>query len=239
MIFMSKDKFSFVLCPGRNPKSEYHTTYNEIFSCWQNLWSKAYQEMQVSKHLYSDNFTRQDFIGAVYYAGKCVGVICFRWCDIGTNDFANDSAFAQWGPEDLKKISERGPKVIVCSQLTVHPLARGKTLGVSVMHLLTGLGIEFFMNANAHAMAAHIRIDKKVNESCARLGGTSVRENVHFSGGIAGDLMVFYKDVIAQRPTQELDILVKQLWNNQTMIPQENETQEKYFIPSATLRKVA
>lgn len=196
--------------------------------------------MKIDKPLYSDVFTRQDFVGAVLYENKCVGVSCFRWANYETDDFAKDSYFSLWEKSDLKQAAQFGSRIIICSNLAVHPLARGSSLGVSMRDLLTGMTTEVFRSANVDAMAAHIRIDKKVNEACAMWGAQMIRPNIHFSGGIAGDFMVFSKESVAQRAPHELDLVLRDLWQNRLIVPKDYESQEEFFIQfGQNNRKVA
>lgn len=236
---MKLSKFQYVTCPGNNPSPEFRQIYNQIYNCWEMLWNDAYREMKIEKALYSDVFTRQDLVGAVLYEGKCVGVSCFRWADSLTVDFSKDSYFSLWEEADLKEASKFGPRIIVCSNLAVHPLARGGNLGVSMRELLTGMTTEVFRASTADAMAAHIRIDKKVNEACAMWGAQLIRPSIHFSGGISGDFMVFSKESVATRPAHELDAVLRELWNNRLIVSKQYNSQEEFFIQTALNRKVA
>lgn len=236
---MNRNKFQYVICPGNNPKAEFRQIYNQIYNCWEALWNEAYREMKIDKELYSDVFTRQDLVGAVLYENKCVGVSCFRWADSLTIDFSKDSYFSLWEEADLKAASRFGSRIIVCSNLAVHPLARGGNLGLSMRELLTGMTTEVFRASAADAMAAHIRIDKKVNEACAMWGAQLIRPNIHFSGGISGDFMVFSKESVDTRSSHQLDGMLRELWNKRLIVPKQYSSQEEFFIQTSLNRKVA
>lgn len=236
---MNEKKFRYVLCPGSSPKPEFFGLYNEIYGCWKNLWSNAYAELKVKSPLFSDSFTRQDFIGAILYEEKCMALLCFRWSNSETEDFSQDSSLSLWGSEDLKVVSKFGPRIIVCTQLAIHPSARNENLGVSMLELMTGVSLEMLKRTRADALAAHMRIDKKVNGVCARMGAELIRPNIHFSGGISGDFMVFYREKISQHVHHNHDEFIKDLWNSRLVIPRDYETEKDFFVQNGTLKKAA
>jgi len=235
---MNKSKLQYVVCPGNNPDPSFQEYYNKIYDCWDTVWSDAYKEMKFDKELWSDSFTRQNYIGAIFYQERCLGLCFFRWANADLMDFSKDSYFSYWNEQDLKALTLNGPHVIISSNFTIHPLARKGNLDFSMKDLLTGISVEFFMNANADAMAANLRVDKKVNDACAKWGAELIRPNVHVSGGICGDLMVFYKSQVLKRPQLELEDEVKRLWHNRLVIPQAYSSEASYFI-KPKLKKVA
>ncbi len=185
--------------------------------------------MKFEDQLFSDSFTRQDYIGALLYEEQCVALCFFRRANATLPDFRQDSYFSYWDAEDLKCLTLQGPRIIVSSNFTIHPLVRKGNIDFSMKDLLTGISVEFFMNAEADAMAANLRVDKKVNDACAKWGADLIKPNVHVSGGICGDLMVFYKDRVAQRNPLDLESEVKRLWQNHFVIPNEYEVVNNYF----------
>lgn len=180
--------------------------------------------------IYSDSFTRQDYIGAIFYEDRCLALCFFRWGNINSPDFSSDSYFSYWTPEDIQELALKGPSVIISSNFTICPLARKGNLDFSMKDLLTGISVEFFMKANADAMAANLRVNKKVNEACAKWGGKLIRADVPIFSGISGDLMVFFKDVVEKRGPLELENMVFQLWNERLVIPKQIALQENYFV---------
>ena len=229
-VIMDKSKLRYVICPGSNPSEEFQPLYNSVYDCWYRVWKEAYKEMQLNRDLYSDSFTRQDYVGAIFYGDRCLGLCFFRWANIQSPDFASDSYFSYWTPEDMQALALRGPNIIISSNFTICPLARKGNLDFSMKDLLTGISVEFFMNANADSMAANLRVDKKVNEACAKWGGQLIRADVPISPGRTGDLMVFFKDVVEKRNPLDLQNMVFQLWNDRLVIPKKIAFQENYFV---------
>lgn len=227
---LNQAKLRYVICPGSLPDLNFQSTYKAIYDCWFSVWKDAYREMKVESELYSDSFTRQNYIGALFLEEKCLGLCFFRWANYNLPDFSHDSYFSYWNSEDLVSLTKCGSNIIVSSNFTIAFEARKGILGLPIKDLLTGISVEFFMNANADAMAANLRVDKKVNEACKKWGAELIRPNVHFSGGICGDLMVFYKDQVLKRPKLELETTVQNLWSNRTIIPKIQKSEENYFL---------
>lgn len=227
-----KEKLRYVVCPGSHPEKKFQNLYESIYGCWDTVWSDAYKEMKFSNPLYSDAFTRQDYIGAIMHEEICLGLCFFRWTNTASADFSKDSYFSYWSAEDLSQLAPQGSQIIVSSNFTVHPIARKGNLDFSMKDLLTGISVEFFVNANAVAMAANLRVDKKVNEACARWGGKLIRPNVHVSNGICGDLMVFQKELVMKRSPLSLEGDVRDLWEKRFCIPKSLVFEEQFFIDS-------
>lgn len=228
---MNATNLKYIICPGSGITNSAHDIYESIYDCWSTVWSAAYKEMKFENKLYSDSFTRQTYIGAIFFEKKCLALCFFRWANANRSDFASDSYFSYWKPEDISKLSLQGPNVIISSHFTIHPIARSGNLDFSMKDLLTGISVEFFMNAHADAMAANLRRDKGINDSCANWGANLIRPNVPVSGGICGDLMVFYKDKVIQKLSEKpANKNIQQLWESKQIITKEHQNIQDYLI---------
>lgn len=214
---------SFVLCPGNMPEASYLELYKEIYECWSTVWSEAFNELGVKKRLLSDAFTRQDLIGATFFKKKCIGMFFMRWTDATRIDFAADSYFQIWGEEHLKTLCSRGEKIIVSSNLTVHPMARGEKLGFSGKDLIIGMTVQTFLQSKAHAMTGAMRVDRGANKATARWGSTTIASRVPCEYGEDNtELVGFFRDDIAKSPRHELADLTELLWEKRLIIPRIN-----------------
>ncbi len=216
---VNTNDFSYVLCPGSMPEQSDLKVYNEIFTCWKDVWSTTFTELNVTKQLFSDAFTRQDYIGALYYKNTCFALAFYRWADATRSDFSNDSYFSNWSPEHQKALCSRGNNIIVCSQFTVHPFGRGSNLGVSGKDLLMGIIVETYMNSNADAMTGAVRVDRGVNGAGERWGAYVIDRKVPCDFGEKNtDLIALFKDHINQHAKHPLDNVVKEIWNNRLVL---------------------
>lgn len=212
--------FSYVLCPGSMPDSRYEKMYTDVFQCWNDVWSSTYSELNVGKKLYSDSFTRQDYVGALFHKNTCFALTFFRWANALRPEFSQDSYFSNWQPDHQKVLRSRGDDIIVCSQFTVHPYGRGKNLGISGKSLLTGMAVETFLNSKADAMTGAVRVDRGVNAATESWGAYVIDRKVPSDFGDNNtDLVGFFKDYISEQPTHELNFIVKELWNRRIVIP--------------------
>lgn len=217
---MSEKNFRYVMCPGAQPSLDHMQVYEQIYQCWEEVWSKTFSELKVPRSLVSDAFTRQDYVGALFYKDKCIGMSFFRWTNSSSAVFSKDSYFANWSADHLKYLCSRGNKIIVCSNYTIHPDARGLQLGVATRDILLGMIVETFMNSDADAMTGATRLDRKVNEVCERWGAEQIATHIPSGFGDAEvNLVGFFKDKINNHPVPLLKALTSRLWLNRTEIP--------------------
>jgi len=216
-----KNDLYYALLPGSNPVAEGKELYEKAYLCWKEVWTQMRREIGVADHLCSDNFTRQDYVGALFYKDDCVALSFLRYCDYNRADFKDDSYFDNWSPAAQKELASRGNKILVCSQFTIHPKARGTTLGFSMKDVLTGIMIETFLNSDADGMTGALRVSKGVNKASENWGAHLIEKNVQ-AGGYAtetADLVGYFKDKISNFDikSDQYD-LVKDLWKNHTLV---------------------
>lgn len=215
----------YVICPGDNPSQEFVNTYNQIYNCWKTVWESTYKELKIDKHLYADSFTRQTNVGAIFYDDICMAMCFFRHTDFNLSSFGDDSYFSCWSESNRNQLKANGHKIIVSSNFTIHPLARKGNLPFSMKDLLTGISVEYFLNSNADSMAANLRVDRKVNESCKKWGAHLIEANVTASNGEPGDLMYFHKQQNETDQTNENYLMVKKLWAERMEVPVQTPAQ--------------
>ena len=224
--------FRYVLLPGTLPEPKHKDTYMHVYDIWKEVWVNAFQELKVDKPFYSDSFTRQDYIGALFYKNRCFAMAFYRWTDASRADFVTDSYFYNWNDDHRKHLRSRGDKIIVCSYFTVHPNGRGSVLGLSGKDLLMGMITKTFMNSGADAMTGAVRINKGVNTAGEKWGTTLIAGHVDSGYDADVDLIGFFKDTIAVHPANELSDLTEFLWSNSMIIPRIDLSQEFTFALS-------
>jgi hypothetical protein len=214
--------FSFVLCPGNMPHPQFSQLYKNIYDCWYMVWSEAFKEMGISKKMLSDAFTRQDLIGATFYRETCIGMCFYRWTDAARSDFADDSYFQIWNDEHRAQLCSRGNRVLVCSNLTLHPMARGQKLGFSGKDLMIGMMVQTFIHSTADAMTGAMRVDRGANGATARWGATTIAHRVPCDYGQDNtELVGFFKDELEKFPAHHLYDFTARLWRDRLHIPRQ------------------
>lgn len=230
--------FKYVLCPGSMPEDKYEDMYNQIYQCWRDVWIDAFRELKVEKSLHSDAFTRQDYVGALFYRNQCFALAFYRWAEAKRQEFEQDSYFSNWGAEHLEKLCSRGPNIIICSQFTVHQRGRGKTLGISGKELLAGMAVQTFINSEADGMTGAVRVDKGVNGAGLRWGAYSIESRVPCEFGENNtELIGFFKDFILRQPKHELSEVAEALWRDRLIISRKNLKDQ--FLKDPTQIKLA
>lgn len=216
-----QSKYQYVLCPARYPANSHAETYKKIYDCWNLVWSQAFQELHGDVNLESDNFTRQDFIGAIFMDGECVAMSLFRHMDANSSTLKRDSYFSNWSEIHIAKLCSNGPRILVCSHFTIHPKARGSKSDdqPAVRDLLTGLSIMVIKNSKADAMTGAMRKNRNVHKLTYDWGSEKIASDISSGHGDFVDLiMMSQKTPIEGHPTYPI---VENLWNERLVIPQE------------------
>jgi hypothetical protein len=191
---------------GREPRLEL------AYRCWQEVWSETFRDLDGVVRVYSDEFTRQHEIGALFLNNVCIGLTGFRWVNLSGAASLDDSYFKVWPKTPLRLLQRDGPNVCIGSNLTVLANWRGRLHGPSVKELLLALSIERFLASPADALAGTMRNDRGMNALSYQLGFTALLEGaVHH--GVAVDLVAFYRDARAAHPKPAgLHEVVEELW---------------------------
>jgi len=232
-------KIQFVLCPGRFPRAEFKDLYNQIYNCWHDVWSQAFQELHGDTQLVSDNFTRQDFVGAVLVDGQCKAMSLYRHMEAQHPTLERDSYFSNWGETHRKHLASRGPQILVCSHFTIHPTARKDLLGFSMRDVLMGTCSEVAIHTAAQGMTGAMRKDRKVHGLALTWGAILIASDVPSGHGDLVDLVGFFKEDVTKNRKHEYVSLVEKLWTERLIIPQDlPETMDSFehVIPT---RKIA
>lgn len=229
----SSQNLKYILCPGSQPDPSFYSYYEKIYSCWRDVWTEAFSELNVKKDMYSDAFTRQDYIGAIFHEEQCIAMSFFRWVDANLSTLKDDSYFSNWNESHISSLCSKGKKVIICSYFTVHQNVRRDSLGFSAKDLMCGLLVETFLHSKADCMTGAVRINKGVNSLVERWGATPIAQNIPSNNNALVDLVGFYKDDILKNNFHEYKPIVQNLWHERLVIPQKTE-HNKYTEPTRT-----
>jgi hypothetical protein len=197
---ISTSRFSF-----RNLKRGTREPYiAEAYACWREVWFEALVELDGIEHLYSDEFTRQDEIAALFYGGVCVGLTGCRFVDISSALARDDSYFKVWPKSALDALAADGAHVCIGNNMTVRREWRGRIGGISIKRVLMMLSIQRFLASGAHALAGTMRIGRAMDRLVYDLGFQPiVRGVVHH--GVEVDLVGYFRTVQPSLPPPKLD----------------------------------
>jgi hypothetical protein len=163
----------------------------EAYRCWSTVWTQTLEELDHLKHVPSDDFSRQDEIGAIFHEWECIGLTAYRWVDLDNPIFKDDSYFSVWPRECVDAVCAAGSRVCIGSNLTVATAWRNAS-GASVKELLLTLAVERFLQSDADAMAGTMRNDRGMNMLGYRLGFKPLAHDV-IHHGVTVDLVAFHR----------------------------------------------
>jgi hypothetical protein len=184
----------------------------DAYQCWRTTWAPVLRDLDVVNHLFSDEFTRQDEIGALTYRSRCIGLSAFRFVDLSLSTSLDDSYFRAWPREAIAALTAHGSKVCIGSNLAILEPWRSAARGFSVKQLLMGLAVQRFLASSADSMAGMVRNDRGMDRLVYGMGAAPLAHNVVIHG-IESDLVGFFRGNLAARPSRKaLSFLIEKLW---------------------------
>lgn len=188
---------------------------NEVYSTWKNVWSKAFLELDGIDKIHSDGFTRQTKIGALFYKNTCVSLSAFREADFRAYHHREDSLLSAWDEEAFKKLLVDGPKVLICSYLSVHPDYRGEIApGVSFKQLISHLSTRLLLDSDCDVMTGTTRNNRGTDKAAYATGATFIKKSsMH---GVEVDLIGLFRRHIQANISQYQNFMAERLWSDRT-----------------------
>jgi hypothetical protein len=175
----------------------------EAYRCWSAVWKETFRQLENLQDLRSDDFSRQDEVGALFHGHECIGLSFFRWADLGSPIVRADSYFAPWSAEAIDAAAKHGTRVCMGSYFTIAAAWR-RASGCSLKDVLIALIIERFLISDADLLIGSLRNDRGVNALCYRNGFHLIQKDVVFHG-IQSDLAAFYRATCVRPPTSDVD----------------------------------
>lgn len=145
----------------------------EAYRCWSEVWSETLHELDGVSDIPSDEFTRQDEVGAIFHGYECIALSCFRFIDLSLPMFQDDSYFRVWPKEAIAGAAGNGSRVCIGSHVTVSPAYR-RVRGCSLRHVVTALTIDRAMAAGSDAVLGTMRDDRGMASLVHGLGATTL-----------------------------------------------------------------
>jgi len=171
------------------------------YQCWYRVWSQTFRELDNSETLFSDDFSRQDEIGALFLDEACLGLSGFRWVDLSLPITRHDSYFRAWPAHVLAQVAATTPRVCVGSNLAVAPEWRGVRSPARVSEVLLTNAVRRFHNSDAQLMLGTMRNDKGMHVLSYRLGARPLARGLTFHN-VNVDLIAFTRTGMAAFPPE-------------------------------------
>lgn len=211
-----------VVFPGSGTSlPENRHSYNEAYATWKLVWKQTLQELDGSDSLYSDHFTRQDYVVALYHGAKCIALCCFRRASLSRESDREDSWFKPWPNEALKEFGEEHGQGIVLSWLTIHPDYRRS---ISVEHVkefnvsdrLCELINQFLQNCKMDIAFGVTRNNRSVNKMSEYVGFKTYQQNAKHHGVDVDLITLEPADLVAA--AKKYPSVAFELWENREVI---------------------
>lgn len=189
---MNLTDMKLYLFSGRAAYGPERNMYEKCYQMWKTIWQQTFLELKGHKEIFSDAFTRQDKICALFRDQECIAVAGLRSYEFSVQSSNDDSIFSSWDKESFETLTKNGPRVLVCSNLAVHPDFRGEVLpGFSLKNLITYFSVKELLVSDCDAMAGTARCNRGANKAAYANGAHFIkRAQMH---GVEVDLVAFYK----------------------------------------------
>lgn len=162
------------------------------YQCWSAVWKQTFTELEGRSVLPSDDFTRQDEVGALFHGYECIALFFSRRVDLRSPLAQDDSYFSVWPKEARDAACANGSRVWVSSNITIHPSWR-KPANFSLSRLLCALIIERFLISDADVLVGTMRNDRGMNTVTYGLGAKPLLRDVTHHG-VPVDLVGFFRE---------------------------------------------
>lgn len=192
--------------------------YNLAYETWKNTWRDVYnEEMQLNTQLYSNDFTRQAHVVALFQGYQCVGLAFMRDVNFDFQTTKEDSYFRFWPKQTLDEIGKTEPQIVVASFFTIAPdYRRSKTIEWKTLFL--SLYLDYFSTLLSPIMITAARKLKSNEKLCYDLGAISIQNNLHYMSEQSHatvetvDLLYWKRNVTFSLKDSNLQTLRETIW---------------------------
>lgn len=188
--------------------------YERCFSLWKEVWLPTLKELDGIQTLYSDGFTRQDFICALEVQGQLVGLCCFKRMNLKLVTHREDSWFAPWPQPILRELAAEYANALVPSWLTVSADFRRSAgyQGINVALILSELIGLNCLELNMDIAFGTPRKDRSVNRLVSQAGAQCLLSDV-IHHGVPVDLVAFYPEKLRDH---QFSVEAQIIWKNRS-----------------------
>lgn len=196
-------------------RSDLAEFYDKSYECWHSVWYQTLKELDGIQKLYSDEFTRREYICSIFNENECVGLILFHKLNFAREASWSDSYFSAWPKKALQKLCSDGTEVLVGAYVTVSPKYRGNQNGFLVKDLIVEIAVQLLLETDCNSLSGTMRNNKGMDKSAYRSGATPIQKDVPFHG-VNVDLVGFYKKhIVSEKIVQSF--VSQSLWRNKVI----------------------
>ncbi len=219
-IGIASQEVEYIILPSTDPCNEYSSFYAGAYRCWKESWNHALRfEMNQKAPLYSDDFTRQDEVPALFYRGECVGLSLQKVINLSECAREEDSYFAPWPLEIVNKLKALKMNIMTASYFTVAKKFRGRARQISWKELLLSLIVHRFKGSHADIMITAARKIKSNQIACYKSGAEALVKNLKYKDidGETMDIVCWYKNALSFED-EYIQRISKEIWQRRKFI---------------------
>ncbi|WP_413561442.1 hypothetical protein [Bdellovibrio sp. HCB209] len=211
--------FEFQILNGRFNEAALTNRYEQAYETFKQTWTAELSTLKGQDvRVPSNDFTRQDYIIALYKGDTCVALDCMREVSISSYVQTEDSWFQPWDKKHFATMQKQGhDRAIVNSYFTVHNDFRRTVQGESVnaAYLAGALSVLYQVELDCSIMLGMMRNNRSMNALGASLGGAPIDTIVH--NDLPTDLFVYEKGAVIKASQKFPDYVFEVFNNNQAI----------------------
>ncbi|MFN7727815.1 MAG: hypothetical protein ACK5P7_01525 [Bdellovibrio sp.] len=183
---------------------------------WHDVWSATLAQLDGTPSLYSDDFSRQDEIVVLTSAEKPIGLVMHRYCNSTCPSVLDDSYFRCWPAQAKQQITHEGPRLVIGSNITLHPDFRKSVLQTLPLKRLLAFASLAHLSRQSgliDAITGTMRVDKGMHDLFYSAGAVCLEKNILFHN-VSVDLVGFFPKTRPLNIPKLEDQLIQQLHEN-------------------------
>lgn len=186
----NKRKLRFEVYPTRSAPAV-------LYRCWRSVWVDALtSEMNVKDFLYSDNYSRQSHVAALFHGEEPVGLTTLNWMHLGDDLYLDDSFFKVWPKDAIENLKVEAKTIMTCCNVTLNFKFRQNALGVSAKDLLLALLVQHLKSSSIDAIVAAVRLEKSMEKAAYRTGAFPIYKDLPYTiPGQRVDLVCWHRNL--------------------------------------------
>ncbi|HPI41408.1 MAG TPA: hypothetical protein PLJ21_11430 [Pseudobdellovibrionaceae bacterium] len=220
--------FQHYVFSGKDLLTDNRDIYLDSYNLFKNVWESTLKEINgCDFRLFSNDFTRQDRIHALFYGSDCAGLTCLRKINLDNPVDLEDSWLRIWHQNHFDEIkSQSGPESYINSYFTVNQNFR-KSLqknSTPVGYILGCLSFLDQLHIESPTVLGMMRMDRSMHKLGALWGSELIEGSVEYNN-TPTDLVVFKKNRVEQA-SKLFSPIVYELWNQRINFIQEEQNEK-------------
>lgn len=220
MMDFNKKKLRFIVAPTRFFPESIRPEMDKAYEAWRNVWGHALsEEMNVRDYLYSDNYSRQSHVAALFYGDELFGLVTLNYMNIEDRIYKDDSYFKVWTADALQKLHRSSKEIMTLCNVTLNFRFRKNAIGLSGKDLLLLMTVHYLKSQQLDAIVAAVRLEKSMEKSAYRTGAFAFAKDLPYSiPGQRVDLVCWNKEIDFSKLDPTIAELAEYIWKNSSII---------------------